>query len=93
MGQITTTEFIQAQVTQILATQALRAPETIAAETALETLGLDSLSMAEVIFALEETFDIAVPFNANTPDRTGVDLSTVASIVAEVERLLLTRRG
>ncbi len=53
----------------------------------LESLGIDSMGIVESIFAIEETFDVSVPFNANQPDATGFDISSVASIVAGVERL------
>ena len=53
------------KVIEILAAQALRDPATIGPEDTLATLGLDSLGLVEVIFALEEAFDIAIPFNAN----------------------------
>ncbi|MEP2427629.1 MAG: acyl carrier protein, partial [Tateyamaria sp.] len=42
----------------------------------------------EAIFAIEEAFDITVPFNANAPQASDFDISTVASIVAGIERLL-----
>ena len=32
-----------------------------------EDLGIDSLGLVESIFAIEEAFDIQVPFNANEP--------------------------
>jgi len=43
--------------------------------------------LVESIFAIEEAFDIAVPFNANDPTDGAFDISTVASIVAAVDRL------
>jgi hypothetical protein len=42
----------------------------------------------ESIFAIEEAFDIQVPFNANEPDASDFDISSVASIVREVEKLI-----
>ncbi len=36
-------------------------------EKSLEDLGIDSLGLVESIFAIEEAFDISVPFNANEP--------------------------
>jgi acyl carrier protein len=50
-------------------------------------LGIDSLGLVESIFAIEEEFDISVPFNANNPTESDFDISTVASIVAGIERL------
>ena len=58
------------QVLSIIAREAHRAPEELRAEMTLDDLGLDSLGLVEVIFAIEEQFDISVPFNAN--DGAGV---------------------
>jgi acyl carrier protein len=45
----------------------------------------------ESIFAIEEAFDISVPFNANDPSESDFDISTVASIIAAVEALVAAR--
>lgn len=79
---------IERAVIAILAKQLLLPPEEIAAEARVDDLGLDSLGKVEAIFALEERFDIAVPFNANEPDQPDFDFSSVPSIVAGVERLI-----
>lgn len=84
---------IAAQVVRILATQALRDPASLTLDTAIEGLGIDSLGMAEVLFAIEETFDVAVPFNANTPEAAGLDLRSVGSVVAAVQRLISEQKG
>ena len=79
---------IEAAVIEILARQLLLPVAEISAEARVEELGLDSLGQVEAIFALEERFDISVPFNANEPDQPDFDFSSVPSIVAGVERLL-----
>lgn len=84
---------LRAQVLEIIARQALCDPLGLADETGLEALGIDSLGRAEIIFAVEETFDVAVPFNANTPDAGGFDLDTVGGVVAGVEALVRATRG
>lgn len=76
------------QVIYIIAEQALLDPSDISADQALGALGLDSLGMVETIFALEEAFDISIPFNANDSSHGGFDLSTVAAIVTAVEGLI-----
>lgn len=94
MGHIRhdTTTDLHARVLEILAAQALCAPGDIAPEATLESLGIDSLGQAEVIFAIEEAFDVSVPFNANTPQDSGFDLRTVAGVMAGVEALIRARR-
>ena len=76
-----------ARVRAILAEQALLEPEDVHAESSLEDLGIDSLGLVESIFAIEEAFDVSVPFNANDPRSSGFDISSVASIVAAVREL------
>jgi acyl carrier protein len=82
---------IEAAVIAILAKQLLLSPSEVAADARVDDLGLDSLGKVEAIFALEERFDIAVPFNANEPDQPDFDFSSVLSIVAGVERLIAER--
>ncbi|MFN3845897.1 MAG: acyl carrier protein [Paracoccaceae bacterium] len=75
----------------IIAEKALLNPSDLTSATRLDELALDSLAMVELIFALEETFDISVPFNANDPGTSDFDLSSVGAIVAAVEGLVSQR--
>ena len=84
---------IEADVIAILARQLLLSPAEITPDAGIEALGLDSLGKAEAIFALEERFDIAVPFNANEPDRPEFDFTSVDSIVRGVEELIARKAG
>jgi acyl carrier protein len=79
---------IEAAVIAILAKQLLLAPGEVAPDARIDDLGLDSLGKVEAIFALEERFDISVPFNANEPDQPDFDFSSVGSIVRGVEDLI-----
>tara|TARA_R110002073_G_scaffold74058_4_gene180871 strand:+ start:747 stop:1004 length:258 start_codon:yes stop_codon:yes gene_type:complete len=78
---------IKDQVIAIIAEQAVLEPEDVTPDSTLESLGIDSLGLVESIFAIEEAFDISVPFNANNPTDSDFDISTVASIIAGIERL------
>jgi acyl carrier protein len=51
----------------------------------LEDLGLESLDAVEMIFDLEEKFDIQIPYNANNP-RTEFD--TVGEVIAAIQQLV-----
>ena len=82
------TRAVEAQVIAILARQAVLDPAQISADMTPADLGLDSLGLVETIFAIEETFDISVPFNANRPEQSGFDLSTVGAISAAVKALI-----
>jgi acyl carrier protein len=79
---------VKDKVIAILAEQAVLDVADVTPDATLESLGIDSLGLVEAIFAIEETFDISVPFNANDPSEGGFDISSVASIVAAVEALL-----
>ena len=86
------TDDVSKRVTQIIAEQAMLDPEVIKPETTLDDLGLDSLALVEVVFGIEEAFDISVPFNANEPTASSFDISKVAHIVAGV-KLLIAAKG
>lgn len=75
------------QVIAIIAEQAVLDPADVTPQSTLEELGIDSMGVVESIFAIEETFDISVPFNANNPQASDFDISTVATIVQGIERL------
>ncbi len=81
-------ENVAEKVIAIIAEQAMLAPQDIALEDTLEKLGVDSLGLVETVFAIEESFDIHVPFNANEPGSTAFDISSVKSIVQAVEALI-----
>lgn len=80
------------RVIAILAAQALRAPADLSRAMTLQDLGIDSLGLAEVIFAIEEGFDVSVPFNANAPGEGGLDLRTVGAVCDAVEALVRARQ-
>ena len=79
---------VKDKVVQIIADQAMLEPSDISMDQTLEDLGIDSLGLVESIFAIEEAFDIQVPFNANDPKAGDFDISSVASIVAAVQQLV-----
>ncbi|RKF15295.1 acyl carrier protein [Roseovarius spongiae] len=79
---------IEDRVIAIIAEQAVLEPSDVTLDSTLEELGIDSLGLVESIFAIEEAFDINVPFNANDPTESDFDISNVRSIVAGVRRLV-----
>jgi acyl carrier protein len=79
---------IKEQVIAIIAEQALLTPTDIKLDDTPADLGIDSMGLVESIFAIEETFDVTVPFNANAPDESDFDISSVAAIVKAVEDLV-----
>lgn len=83
---------IEDQVIRIIAEQAVLEPTDVTPDSTLDDLGIDSLGLVESIFAIEEEFDISVPFNANEPTEGDFDISTVAAIVAGVEKLVADQK-
>jgi acyl carrier protein len=81
-------ENVRDKVVAILAEQAVLAPSEVRPEATLQDLGIDSLGLVEAIFAIEEAFDVEVPFNANDPGRSEFDISTVETMVRAVETLV-----
>ena len=81
-------EAIRIKVFEIIAEQAVLDVSDISLEQSLEDLGIDSMGLVESIFAIEEAFDIQIPFNANDPGQGGFDISTVATIVEAVSKLV-----
>jgi acyl carrier protein len=79
---------VEGRVREILAEQAGVPVEEIRSDTVPQDLGIDSMGLVEVIFAIEESFDIQVPFNANAPDAAEFDISSVGAITTAVERLV-----
>ncbi|SEN69243.1 acyl carrier protein [Paracoccus alcaliphilus] len=82
------TDTINSRIKAIIADQAMLEPEQITDQSTPEELGIDSLGLVESIFALEEEFDISIPFNANEPDKSDFDISNMGTIIAAVERLV-----
>ncbi|MEQ3626654.1 MAG: acyl carrier protein [Celeribacter sp.] len=81
-------ETVKDKVIEIIAEQAVLDRSDVTMDATLEALGIDSLGLVESIFAIEEAFDIEVPFNANEPEQSDFDISSVAAIVGAVEGLV-----
>lgn len=56
----------------------------LAAATPLEELEIESLDLVEIIFEIEDTFDIEVPYNANEK----LEFQTVGQIVDRVKAIV-----
>ena len=85
------TAYIADRVLAIIAEQAVLDISDVHLTSTLESLGIDSLGLVESIFAIEEAFDISVPFNANEPDKSGFDISSVGAIIRAVEALIAAK--
>jgi acyl carrier protein len=82
---------LQQRVIAIIAEQAVLEVSDVTLDSTIESLGIDSLGLVEAIFAIEEAFDISIPFNANDPAQSGFDMTSVAAIVDAVHGLVAQR--
>jgi acyl carrier protein len=87
----TVAEKVAEKIIAIIAEQAVLDPSDVHMDSTMESLGIDSLGLVDSIFAIEEAFDISVPFNANEPAKSGFDISSVGAIVAAVEGLIAAK--
>lgn len=87
------TESVQDKIIAIIAAQAVLDPSDLTMDQTLDDIGIDSLGLVESIFAIEEALDIQVPFNANEPDTSDFDISSVGAIVKAVEGLVAEQKG
>ena len=85
------TTSVRVSVLAIIAEQAVLEVSDLHDTMTLADLGLDSLGLVEAIFAIEEAFDVSVPFNANDPTAGDFDISSVGAMVAAVEALVAAR--
>ncbi len=83
---------VKSKVIEIVAKQAFLEPNVVALSSTLEQLNIDSMGVVECIFAIEEEFDVQVPFNANKPEAPAFDISSVQSIVSAVESLIAKKK-
>lgn len=84
---------IKEKVIEIIAEQALLEVSDISMDQSLADLGIDSMGLVESIFAIEEAFDIQVPFNANEPEKSEFDISSVSAVVRAVEGLVAKQKA
>lgn len=83
---------IEDRVIAILAEQALLDPSEVRPDAKLADLGIDSLGLVEVVFALEEAFDVQIPFNSNDPGASEFDVSTVGTMAQAMESLIAAQK-
>ena len=90
-------EAVTDEVRQIIAKELKIPVEPLTADTKLQDLGVESLDLIEIIFALEERFDISIPYNANEAPAAGTadaaepglgKLETIGQISAAVKGLI-----
>lgn len=74
---------IQEKIFDIFAKEARLDRESLSLDTKLEDLGIESLDMVQILFGIEDTFDVYVP-----QDDDSFKLETMKDVVDGVKRLM-----
>ena len=70
-------------ISEILTAKFQVEQSTITPQTLLTELGLDSLSLMEFVFAVEDAFNLRIPEDKLDPRQAGIDLQKLASVIDE----------
>jgi acyl carrier protein len=71
-------------VIEIIGTKVRREHGPVQLSDSLDSLGIESLDVLELTFAIEEKFNIEIPFNANT----AFEFKTVGELVQAVQGIV-----
>jgi acyl carrier protein len=71
-------------VVEIIAKKVTPKGRELKLDDRLDELGLDSFAAVEMIFDLEEKFDIQIPYNSND---AGLEFQTVGEIAEAIKKL------
>ena len=79
---------IEKQVLELVGEQAGIDPKKISLSCKFEDLNLDSVALVELIFSLEERFNITIPFEGIDEMELKKNFNTVSSLVSHLRELL-----
>jgi len=79
---------IEDQVLELIGEQAGIDPKEISLLSKFEDLNLDSVAIVELIFSLEETFKISIPFEGLEESELKKNFHTVSSLISHLKGLL-----
>lgn len=77
------------EVLDIVAQKAMIDRTKLSPEAKLSDLQIGSLDVVEIVFALEDKFEVQIPFNANS---TNMEFETVGEVVTIVEKLIVAKK-
>lgn len=75
-------------VIAIVAKQAKKDPSELTRTTKLADLDLQSIDVVELVFAIEEKFDIEVPYAPGDQTTAGISFQSVGEITDAVDKLV-----
>ncbi len=81
-------ENIEEKVLELVGKQAGIDPKQITLNRKFEDLNLDSVAIVELVFSLEEAFDISIPFEGLDESEIKKHFYTVTSLADHIKELL-----
>ena len=81
-------ENIEEKVLELVGKQTGIDPKQIPLDTKFEDLNLDSVAIVELVFSLEETFDISIPFEGLDETEIKKRFYTVSTLTDHLKDLL-----
>ena len=75
------------EIMEIVAKQAKVDSATLKRDTRLADLDLQSIDIVELVFAIEEKYDIEVPYTPQDLNSAGISFETVGDLTNAVARL------
>ncbi len=81
---------VESDVFDIIAEKSAVERSKLSLDAKLKDLEIESLDVVEIVFAVEEKFDIHVPYNANDQE---LEFDTVGDVVNAVEKLVSEEHG
>ncbi len=76
---------VATKIIDILKKNMKEPPESVNLDTPLSDLDIESLDLAVIVFDIEDTFGIEIPYNANEEVE---DFATVGSVVEKVKGII-----
>ena len=81
---------VESDVFDIIAEKSAVERSKLSLDAKLKDLEIESLDVVEIVFAVEEKFDIHVPYNANDQE---LEFDTVGDVVNAVQKLVSEEHG
>ena len=81
-------DMIEKQVLELVGEQAGIDPKKISLSCKFEELNFDSVAIVELIFSLEESFNISIPFEGIDEIELKKNFHTVSSLINHLRELL-----
>jgi len=71
------------KISEILTSKFQVDPGVISPQTLLTEFGIDSLSLMEFVFAVEDAFNLRIPEDRLDPREAGIDLQKLSNVIDE----------